>query len=268
MDVDVEESRQDEEDPPEDDYSEPAMDSPPPRLSPTDHVVPRSASQQPHEGGGGEPALRRRLGELTKKHESLEARHRDLRNVAVRDADANFDKLKKTFDDRASAADQLVAGLRAEVAAQKVLAREGQAAKGKLQACESRVDDLQARVDETAKLLAESRAENKSLSIKLAAARNAEAAAAAAASRAPGGGGVGGAAGQKQQQGEAIQQATAMQMKEDLYGDLTGLIVRGVKKDGGENVFDCIQTGRNGSEFLFTLSHTFETEPLQSISEF
>ena len=38
------------------------------------------------------------------------------------------------------------------------------------------------------------------------------------------------------------------QLKEDLYGDLTGLIVRGLQRDGDEDIFDCIQTGRNGSE--------------------
>lgn len=37
--------------------------------------------------------------------------------------------------------------------------------------------------------------------------------------------------------------------KETLYEDLTDLILRGVKHDEMEDVFDCIQTGRNGSEF-------------------
>ena len=51
-------------------------------------------------------------------------------------------------------------------------------------------------------------------------------------------------------------------MKEELYGDLTGLIVRdikkreekrretgsGLEKEVSEDVFDCIQTGRNGSK--------------------
>ncbi|KAK3062120.1 hypothetical protein LTR53_019509, partial [Teratosphaeriaceae sp. CCFEE 6253] len=35
-------------------------------------------------------------------------------------------------------------------------------------------------------------------------------------------------------------------MKENLYADLTGLIVRGVKRKEGEDQYDCIQTGRNG----------------------
>lgn len=41
------------------------------------------------------------------------------------------------------------------------------------------------------------------------------------------------------------------QAKEDLYGDLTGLIVRGLQRDGDEDIFDCIQTGRNGSKSSF-----------------
>jgi hypothetical protein len=47
----------------------------------------------------------------------------------------------------------------------------------------------------------------------------------------------------------ASEATLAAQKKEDLYGDLTGLIVRSVKREGGEDVFDCIQTGRNGSMF-------------------
>jgi hypothetical protein len=43
--------------------------------------------------------------------------------------------------------------------------------------------------------------------------------------------------------------ARMMKMKEELYGDLTGLMIHTVKRVEGEDVFDCIQTGRNGSEF-------------------
>jgi chromosome segregation protein Csm1/Pcs1 len=42
--------------------------------------------------------------------------------------------------------------------------------------------------------------------------------------------------------------AYTWKMKEDLYCDLTGLMVHGLKKVDGEDVFDCIQTGRNGSK--------------------
>ena len=39
-----------------------------------------------------------------------------------------------------------------------------------------------------------------------------------------------------------------MKLKEDLYSDLTGLMIRGVKRSPEEDVYDCIQTGRNGSK--------------------
>lgn len=39
-------------------------------------------------------AMRRRLEELSKRYANLEARHRDLRDVAIRDAERNFERLK------------------------------------------------------------------------------------------------------------------------------------------------------------------------------
>jgi hypothetical protein len=50
--------------------------------------------------------------------------------------------------------------------------------------------------------------------------------------------------------GAPLEAVLMAQAKEDLYGDLTGLIVRGMSQGNGENVFDCIQTGRNGSKLL------------------
>lgn len=45
-------------------------------------------------------SLRRRLGDLTKKYDSLEMRHRDLREVGVKEAERNFDRLRKQADER------------------------------------------------------------------------------------------------------------------------------------------------------------------------
>ncbi|KAI0908447.1 hypothetical protein F4823DRAFT_599042 [Ustulina deusta] len=43
--------------------------------------------------------------------------------------------------------------------------------------------------------------------------------------------------------------AQLAQKKENLYGDLTGLLVCGVKRENDDEVFDCVQTGRHGSKF-------------------
>lgn len=39
-----------------------------------------------------------------------------------------------------------------------------------------------------------------------------------------------------------------MKLKEDMYSDLTGLIIRDIKRDDRYDVYDCLQTGRNGSK--------------------
>ncbi|KAG4302192.1 hypothetical protein PCK1_001464 [Pneumocystis canis] len=41
--------------------------------------------------------------------------------------------------------------------------------------------------------------------------------------------------------------ASIVQLKEELYSDLTGLLIRDVKSDSKKTVFDCLQTGRNGT---------------------
>lgn len=47
---------------------------------------------------------------------------------------------------------------------------------------------------------------------------------------------------------EAAQAAQIALLKEDLYSDLTGLILRGVERSEESDIYDCIQTGRNGSK--------------------
>lgn len=49
---------------------------------------------------------------------------------------------------------------------------------------------------------------------------------------------------------EAAQAAQIALLKEDLYSDLTGLILRGVERGDESDVYDCIQTGRNGSKYI------------------
>lgn len=48
---------------------------------------------------------------------------------------------------------------------------------------------------------------------------------------------------------EAMQAAQLAQLKEDLYGDMTGLIIRSVKEREVDHLYDCIQTGVNGSKY-------------------
>ncbi|KFX93247.1 hypothetical protein O988_06906, partial [Pseudogymnoascus sp. VKM F-3808] len=88
---------------------------------------------------------------------------------------------------------------------------------------------------------------------KLTAAR-AAAASAESNARAPGSAKKSAAAIRMMGGAEVAAAAQAAQLKEDLYRDLTGLIIRNVKREEEEDVFDCIQTGRNGTlHFKFGL---------------
>jgi len=48
---------------------------------------------------------------------------------------------------------------------------------------------------------------------------------------------------------EAARDAALAKHKVDLYSDLTNLVILGVKKNEDDaDIYDCLQTGRNGSK--------------------
>lgn len=61
----------------------------------------RAGSASSTERGVNDPALRRRLGEMTNKYESLEIKYNSLKDVASAEAQSNFDKLKSSTELRA-----------------------------------------------------------------------------------------------------------------------------------------------------------------------
>ena len=54
----------------------------------------RAGSASDNERGGSDPATRRKLGEMTSKFEKLEMKYQNLRDVGIKEANANFDKYK------------------------------------------------------------------------------------------------------------------------------------------------------------------------------
>ncbi|CAN8102420.1 unnamed protein product [Discula destructiva] len=208
----------------------------------------RSASLADHES---DPSVRRRLGELTKRYEALEAKYKDLKNVAVTEAEKTFDRLKKTTEDKTQISNQLIASLKADLTAQKQLAKEGLKSQQQLESSEAKVDRLQTQVTDATRSLDEARTQIKTLTTRLNAARAAEATSSAQAqvanSRIPGSAMKPGAMGGRGLDVAQVQATQTAKMKENLYSDLTGLVITSVKRDGPEDVYDCIQTGRNGT---------------------
>jgi hypothetical protein len=137
---------------------------------------------------------------------------------------------------------------------------------------QSRTSDLPSMKKEIASLSKENTrlaSENKKLSDSVTAAQNesktlSNKLAAARASQQPESKNVPGSAVKPRSNGvvlpgtaEAAKEAQLAKQKVDLYSDLTNLIILGMKRnEDEEDVYDCLQTGRNGS--------TLKSQPLSS----
>lgn len=106
MDVDADEEQDQVEDLPN--FSR--FSAPPSAQRLNSYRVPFSASKRSASSSlvDGDPSSKRRLNEMEKKYEALEIRYRDLRNVAVVEAERNFDRLKKQSEERTQCTLQMV----------------------------------------------------------------------------------------------------------------------------------------------------------------
>lgn len=139
--------------------------------------------------------------------------------------------------------------MKTDLVTQTSLAKESRGLKKKIETQASELAALQLQVEEMTASLNEAQAQNKTLSAKLAA--NRTVAASVESANAPKIPGSAMKAGIRMiGSAEAAQAAQHAQLKEDLYSDLTGLLVRSVDRKTEEDVFDCLQTGRNGSKLL------------------
>ncbi|EOD43731.1 putative chromosome segregation protein [Neofusicoccum parvum UCRNP2] len=230
----------------------------------------RAGSASDTERPGNDPALRRKLGDLTKRFENLDVKYHNLRDVGMRDAETNFEKLQRSTDERAKAQDDLIASMKKELATQRALAAESKSLKSQIaelnstnkklssenRSLETQLSDSQSETKAMHAQLSESQAEIKTLTTKLAATRanssNPEHRVPGSAVKSQRTAMPGGA--------EAAKDSQVRQLKEDLYSDLTGLIIRGVRRGEDEDVYDCIQTGRNGT-LHFHLSVASDDKP-------
>lgn len=229
----------------------------------------RSSSVSDTERGLGDPAMRRKLGEMTKKLESLDMKYKALKEVGIKEAEANFDKLKMTTEAKSKAANELIASLKKELATQKALAQESRTLQKQLTNKDIEVSKAQALATELSNTLSEVQNENKVLHAKVASARSASATIESASSKTPGSAikGRGPARTIMVGSAEAAQAAQTAQIKEDLYRDLTGLLVLGVERGTEADTYDCIQTGRNGT-LHFKLSIATNSEDSYEDTEF
>ena len=192
----------------------------------------------------GDPNLRRKLGDITRKFENVDLKYRNLKDVGINEANANMEKLRKQCDATTHASNELIASLKKELATQAPVAQDARKLKKQMQTQETEMAKLRTTATHLTTSLTTAQNEIKALQAKLAAAR---ASSVAAEGRTP-------ARDAKKETRPApvatSEAAQFAQMKEELYSDLTGLIVRSVRRGQDGDTYDCIQTGRNGSKLI------------------
>jgi hypothetical protein len=211
-----------------------------------------------------EPDLRRKLGDMTRRYETLEARFRTLREIGIVEASANVEKLRKQCEATAASANELIASLKKELAAQTALGQQARTLEEKVKERDSKMTGLESQVKDLSSQLSSAHIEITTLQTKLAAARNASTAVDGISSKGPGSAVKG--TGANRPVVASAETALAAQLKEDLYSDLTGLIIRDVKKRESDHVYDCIQTGINGTlHFKLAVSHDADCKTASSL---
>lgn len=194
----------------------------------------------------GDPNLRRKLGDITRKFENVDLKYRNLKEVGINEANTNMEKLRKQCDATMLASNDLIASLKKELATQAPLAEETRKLKKQMQTQEEEMSKMRETTSDISNSLTSAQNEIKALQAKLAVARSSS----VDASKTP-------ASAIKStaqrplvmSNVEVAKAAEIAQMKLDLYSDLTGLVVLNVKKAEEGDTYECIQTGQNGSKY-------------------
>ncbi|KAF2748804.1 hypothetical protein M011DRAFT_441294 [Sporormia fimetaria CBS 119925] len=237
---------------------------PPPRPSARRPIQPLSrTARQPSAGARRagsvsdterDPMLRRKVGDLTRKLEAMTTKYENIKEIATSQKESNFDQLRRQTDQTIKNQDAVIKSLKQQISEMQSRSSESAAMKKELAKLKQENEELESENQAISESLEVTQKENKTLTTKLAAAR----ATAAEPKTVPGSAVkarptsvvLPGAA-------EAAKEAQLKQRKIDLYSDLTNLVIVGVKKgEDGEDVYDCLQTGRNGTlHFQLSISN-------------
>lgn len=240
---------------PEDDDVEMLEQQPPRKKARTESRIRQEPSYRRRAGSvsdteRGDPLLRRKLGDITRKYENIDTKYRNLKDVAMSEANTNFEKLRKEHDELIETTNKLVSSLKQQLAQQTPIVQEYQKSKKDMLNHESETRKLQAAHDNLSNSLTAAQSEIKALKAKLTSAKAAPVPVAAPVETKPAPAHKVALPSSKAAPGTANEQAQKQQLKLDLYSDLTGLIIRDVKQTEDGDTFDCIQTGRDGRKLL------------------
>ena len=119
----------------------------------------------------GDPNLRRKLGDVTRKFENVDLKYRNLKEVGINEANANMEKLRKQCDATMQASNDLIASLKKDLATQAPLAQEAWKLKKQMQNQEDEMSKMRDTTADLSRSLTAAQNEIKALQAKLSAAR-------------------------------------------------------------------------------------------------
>lgn len=225
-----------------------------------------SASGTERERRGGDPELRRKFNDLSTKYDNLNLKYQNLQEIGSSSADSNFEKLKRASDQKAKDADALIASLKKEISelrkSTSSTSSETTGLQKQVSSLSNEKEKLSAESTSLREKLQTSQNEVKSLEAKLVVARRQLSASAAQENAASAPPAKTGPLNRSVMSSNASEAQKEAKMKENLYADLTGLIINGVKRKEGEDDYDCIQTGQNGSKYSLSSPQTHHTNLL------
>ncbi|KAJ4349150.1 hypothetical protein N0V95_004845 [Ascochyta clinopodiicola] len=205
-----------------------------------------------------DPALRRKVGDLSKKLEAMTARYETLKDAATSGKESSFEQLRKRTEQAARDQDAVIKALKQQVSDLQTRTAEITTRNKEITSLTKTNATLTAEVKKLADLLNTAQKENTTLNTKLAAARSST----QQESKIPG------SAMKPRSTGvvlpgsaEAAKDAMLQKQKVEMYCDLTNLVIVAVKKnEDDEDVYDCLQTGRNGTlHFHLTITSGSES---------
>ncbi|CAE7175501.1 hypothetical protein PTNB73_02832 [Pyrenophora teres f. teres] len=239
-----------------------------------------------------DPVMRRKVGDLTRKLDSMTSKYETLREAASSGKESNFDQLKKRTDQIAKGnfsneekhpmfltpllitnpldQDAIITALKNQITTLQSRTSTLPTLKQELLSASKESLRLATENKKLTDALATAHSENKALSSKLSAAR-------ASSQQQDTAKAVPGSAMKPRTTGvvlpgtaEAAREAALAKQKVDLYSDLTNLVVLGVRRnDEDADVYDCIQTGRNGTlHFHLTVATPSSTSSSYEDTEF
>lgn len=208
----------------------------------------RAGSVSDTERRMAESEAKKKLHDMTRKYEDMRIKYDSLQELAQNAAESNFDKLKKASDEKTKDANNLIASLKREISELRKTSSTSTSEAARLRSEVASLQTSAEKAKEEAKAsssaLLEAQNEVKALTAKLDAARKTSQ---APTDKTPGSA-IKQNLGRSQMIGGSTEATKNAALKEELYRDLTGLIINSVKRKDGEDEYSCIQTGRNGSE--------------------